>query len=82
MNDPSVTIDGEVWHKYFAYYKFEGHTFSFDFYARSDEEAEGRLRAIRQQATECHRIRGELSADSPAAGLRVRWACWWRNLIR
>lgn len=80
MKAPNVVIRGETWWKFFADFHHEGTRYCFDFYARSQEEADAMLRAIRTTAIECHQIQGEVSAV-PLAGWYVRAYCFLRNLL-
>lgn len=77
-----VLVDGERWDKYFANYEHDGKTYSFNFYARNDAEAEETLRAIRTTAVESFKIEGEIPASVPCSGLIARGFCFIANLFK
>lgn len=54
--NPHVKIDGEKWYQRSVEYQHEGRPFSFDIYARTDEEATEMLRSIRTTAVSHNRI--------------------------
>lgn len=83
ITDPNgiyVTVNNEKWFKYFADFQHDGKTFSFDFYARDNDEAIEMLRSIRTTAIECNQISGEIPAY-PGVGIWIKTLCWWRNLL-
>lgn len=81
MTPPFVVHDGQCWFKFSAEFEYDGKKYVFDFHARCQSEADEMLRAIRTTAVECHQIMGEIPARQPMSGLRVRWSCWWRNML-
>jgi len=40
--------DGGIWFKYSTYYDFDGKTYSMDFWAENDSDAENRISAMKE----------------------------------
>lgn len=83
INDPEgehVVIQGVKWYKFFTSYQHEGSTFTVDFFATSQQDAEERLRSIRTTAVEAQQISMTIPAAVPGSGIFVKLFCAWRNL--
>lgn len=76
-----VMHSGERWYLFAADYQHDGRTFSFEFYARSADEATDRLRSIRTTCVEFHQIYAQIPAGIPLAKWYARAFCWIRNLF-
>lgn len=75
-----VVVDGDKWFNFEADYQHDGRRYSFNFFARSNEEAVEVLRAIRTTSVECKQI-SAIIPDGPGVGLWVRFIVGVRNLF-
>ena len=79
-NEPAMVINGEPWWHFMYEYEWDGATYCFDICARSQEEADARLRRL-----PLARSMGPMSGNPipvSRGGFLVPLVVWWRNLFR
>lgn len=77
-------ISGEEWYLFKADYSYDGAKWSVDIWAVSQEDAEKRIRAIRQTCVEVFRVYQVIECHrrlSWLVGLYIQVQVWWRNFL-
>jgi hypothetical protein len=65
---PNVVVDGERWFRFFSNFQYAGKTYSFDFFARNQEEAEEMLAASELPPLSATKSRAKSRPMCPALG--------------
>ena len=75
---PIQIVDGEPWWNFLYEYDWEGATYCIDICARSQEEAEARLKRL-PLARYVGQCDGGPIPVNPVTNIYVRILTWWRN---
>ncbi len=83
MNEckPAMVIDGEPWWHFLYEYDWEGKTYGFEICARSEQEANARLKRLPLARYAGQADGGPIPVNA-VTGFYVRSLVWWRNLWR